>query len=471
MANPWDLATAMQDNTSIPSENHSVAPGDTIFLRGGVYHGNTNGDEFVSYLTGSPGSPITVRGYGAEWPIIEATITNVYALRVRGGYTHFRDFEIRNSDANRGNFRGPGIFAQSSYSKFINLVVHDVGVGIYCAEQSTNAEIYGCVLYNNGCEYPGGEGLAHGIYAHSSPPGTSIRENIILNGFGRGIQCFSELGEPLYGFHLEGNVAVDAGILNTNPNYVHLANYTIGGANIAVQGLTFNNNFGYHAAGYADNAQFGFPLASTNTDATICSNYFAGGGMTVGQWKNLTLVSNTFSQLGTWFNYYPCANTNAYLWDTNYYTYCSAWFRTNGGGSGFDLSQWRSTFGFDAHSTQADSVPTNTWVFMRANAYEQGRANIVIYNWTLTNTVWVDVSSVVSPGANYEVRNAQDFLGVPALKGTYNGAPLQLPMAGLTAATPVGVGSPPPPTGPGFNVFILRTKLPLASATDLRISN
>jgi len=70
-------------------------------------------------------------------------------------------------------------------------------------------------------------------------------------------------------------------------------------------------------------------------------------------------------------------------------------------------------------------------------------------------SVAVDVGSVLAPGAVYEVRNAQDFFVPPVLCGVFQGAPLVLPMTGLTVAAPNGPLLTPPPTGPTFNVFVL----------------
>ncbi len=41
--------------------------------------------------------------------------------------------------------------------------------------------------------------------------------------------------------------------------------------------------------------------------------------------------------------------------------------------------------------------PSGTFVFVRPNAYESGRANIVILSWDLLATVNVDVSGVLAP--------------------------------------------------------------------------
>lgn len=59
----WDLETAL-------SHPGKIKPGDTIYLRGGVYKG-----KFISKLTGSPAAPITVRSYPGEWAKIDGYLT------------------------------------------------------------------------------------------------------------------------------------------------------------------------------------------------------------------------------------------------------------------------------------------------------------------------------------------------------------------------------------------------------------
>jgi hypothetical protein len=102
--------------------------------------------------------------------------------------------------------------------------------------------------------------------------------------------------------------------------------------------------------------------------------------------------------------------------------------------------------------------PTGSRVFVRPNLFEPARALIVVYNWDLEDTVEVDVGHVLSPGAGYEVLDAQDFLADPVATGVFDGSPIVLPMTGLEPAQPVG--SPgaidvSEMTGPEFNVFVL----------------
>src|SRR2546421_3291182 len=61
MGRPWDLATALAGGGG------RVAPGDTIWLRGGTYRG-----ALVSSVHGAPGAPVVVRQYRGERAVIDA---------------------------------------------------------------------------------------------------------------------------------------------------------------------------------------------------------------------------------------------------------------------------------------------------------------------------------------------------------------------------------------------------------------
>jgi hypothetical protein len=60
--------------------------------------------------------------------------------------------------------------------------------------------------------------------------------------------------------------------------------------------------------------------------------------------------------------------------------------------------------------------------------------------------VEVGVSGALRDGDRFEVRNAGDFYGPPALSGVYDGKPLRLPMAGSQPA-------------PEFGAFVLMKRI------------
>jgi hypothetical protein len=96
--------------------------------------------------------------------------------------------------------------------------------------------------------------------------------------------------------------------------------------------------------------------------------------------------------------------------------------------------------------------------FVRPNRYEAGRANVVVYNWDLKDQVAVDVSSVLTVGDAFEIRDAQNYFDEPVLRGTYKGGPILLPMNLSGMSRPAGnVEQLPRHTTPEFGVFILHT--------------
>jgi len=83
----------------------------------------------------------------------------------------------------------------------------------------------------------------------------------------------------------------------------------------------------------------------------------------------------------------------------------------------------------------------------------------VVYNWDLADTVEADLDGVLTVGAGYEIRNAQNYFTGPVVSGIYDGAPVQLPMSGVEPAQPIGSEGAIAPsefTGKEFNVFIVR---------------
>ena len=405
ISNPWKLQTALNQ----PS---SVHPGDTIWLRGGTY----TGAPFTSNLNGTSASPIIVRQYPGE----RATIDGNYAgtevtLKIMGSYTWYWGFEIFNSDPTRSSpdpnlnppRRGEGVQQSGDGTRMINMIVHDTSQGVITGESATDGRIYGNLFYYNGYDAPD-RGHGHGIYAQNlgSTP-KPIYDNIIFQQFGWGIHAYSE-GGHLDNLDFQGNVSFNNGGLSGSWH----TNILLGGTQNKATNPKLTSNFTYNT-GQGNTNNLGYSAGCTNPGIT--NNYLASGtALGISNCSGLTITGNTFY----------------------------------GSISGFTQS------GFPSNTYYGSTRPTGVKVFVRPNAYEAKRANIVIYNWDLQGTVSVDVSGVLAVGDGFEVRNAQDFFGAPVLTGTYSGGSITLPMTGLSVAAPVGVVAPNP-TGPEFNVFVL----------------
>jgi hypothetical protein len=411
ITNPWALQTAL-------AQPAAVHPGDTIWLRAGTYSG-----AFVSYLTGSSGNPVTLRSYPGEFARIDGAGVSGSILTVQGAYAVYRDFEVMSSinpapDGGQGT-RPQGLQIIGPNNKFINLVVHDTGQGFGFWEGAADSEISGCLSYHNG-----NSTLDHGIYTNNLNGTKRLLDNVIFRNYGLGIHAYTTNGH-LNNFDIEGNVSFDNGKLNPTRSY--MPNMLLGSGQAAAASCTsspqvaqnpkFISNYSYHPRG-AGGREMDLGYSTGSCNPTAQNNYLVGDTtLTLGRtFGTITITGNTFY----------------------------------GSVAGFSSSSF-------PNNTYQTSRPTVTQVFLRPNQYEAGRANIVVYNWANQTTVNVDVSGVLTVGAPFEVRNAQDFFAPPVLSGVYAGGTLALSMTGLSVAAPIG-GAAPPATGPEFNVFVVITK-------------
>jgi teichuronic acid biosynthesis glycosyltransferase TuaC len=459
---PWDLTTALAGG---PTQTQ-VKPGDTIWLKGGRYTG-----AFVSKLAGKPDAPITVRQYTGQRAIIdrgEVSSAKQPALKVKGSWVWFRDFEIMNSNPDRTRnspttgldepWRGSGADVYSPNVKFINMVFHDNGHGIWDKQDMT--EVYGCLFF-----YNGNNKREHALYIGNSNGTKYIVDNIVFAQGGYGILGFSQ-SSPQKGLHLEGNASFNNGILTFDDQTT--GNIQVGGeTGVAAERILVKNNYIYNPLDNAVSKNYGIRLGykdTRNKDARLIDNYIVSKiPLRVWWWQKLESHGNTiYSQSNSVELRLPGGvSASNYQWDFNTYL--------NGrrGGPNFvrddniyGFSDWKQTTGLDRNSQMEQSVslrPSGIKIFIRPNKYEHGRANIVVYNWDLRERVTVDVKSVLPMRVGYEVRDAQNYFGQPVACGTYDGRPISLPMNMTQVAQPVGnVERLPTHTAPEFAVFVLQ---------------
>jgi hypothetical protein len=334
---------------------------------------------------------------------------------------------------------------------------------------------------------PDSQGQGHGFYARSPIPTTLLAENLVFNGFGLGIQCYSTSSAiPINGFRLEGNVVFGNGRLQAGgdgePNV-----YVAGGG--LVDNLLVYTNF-FFALGYSvsDNARFGSGAGVGDTrvgegSAAIVGNHFMGASYNyVNTFTNLVFTNNyivgTESNNGysiMWLNFYNPGATNlpsdsAYSWNYNFYNdhnlgYPWPFKLSTNTATKFSFVDWTNFSGFDINSSYSTAAQTNVEVYVRPNKYDTNRANIIVINWPTNNTVSVNLSGFLRVGQRYQILNGQDPLSGPILTGTYSNA-VALPMTNLSAAAPIGAKAPPA-VSPFFNVFILQRQP--SAPTNLRI--
>jgi hypothetical protein len=453
---PYDIATALSGLVG--------QPGDTFWLRGGDYYlGHLN-----SSVQGEPDRPVTYRQVHGETARIDGSLT----LFDSAGYLVLRDLVLYSSDANRVSSQTnagfnptdiaplTGIACYVPNVSLIDLVIHDqTRHGIYLVESATNTLVYGCILYNNGWVSPdNAEG--HGIYIQGNVGTRVAANNIIFNNSGAGVHVYdNRSGLTLGGVTLDGNVAFGAGsIQHVRPYRDWIAG--VDSPALYADGIVLGNNMGYLPPGETIQPELQIGRDNVNGSVVLTNNYMPLG-LLMNNWTNATVSGNLFAPSSTSY-LVELSQTLTSLnadWDDNTYVSDPSGQAILLNSQPYSFSGWQATTGYDDDSTLMIGALSGTQVFVMPNAYEKGRANIVVYNWDNSPSVSVDVTSVLPMNSRFFVINAQDPDAPPVLSGIYSGQRLVLPMANLTVAQVNGPAngplSAPPPTGPAFNVFVL----------------
>ena len=484
---PWDLATAL-------AQPEAVRPGDTIWLRGGTYRGS-----FVSRLTGFELAPVIVRQYPGERVVIDGFDPAAKSiLEVRGSWTIYMGFEVMSSNPVRvgsANIGPQGVYVYGPHTKLVNLIVHDTETGIGLWEPAEDAEVYGCLIFNNGHQGPD-RAWGPGIYTQNEVGTKRIVDNLVFNQFNHGLQVYGSDAASVIGFHIEGNTIFNNGYIGST----HAMNIVLGSGQPSER-ITLLNNYTYAPDTRGTNLFLGFSDA-LHKDLSLQGNYLVGGGpvLWLTRWEQVVASGNTLSGeaglinvmatggreidsrppvgRGRSVNNTPSAVVNEMAlqtggtlgqrWENNTYYFLGGGttgpFRYQSRAVSFsgDLSAWSRATGFDQDSRYWTSRPTGQAVFVRPNLYEAGRANITVYNWALGDAARVTVPGL-KLGQRFEIRDAQNYFGRPVVSGTYDGKLMTIPLTGAAQATPlIGADHPgneqikqPAHTGKEFHVFVV----------------
>jgi hypothetical protein len=429
---PWDLATALAGG------GVRIQPGDTVWLRGGTYRG-----VFRTELRGAPERLIVFREFPGEHAVIDGT------LRADGAYLAFWGFEVMQSTPTTY-----GIQANTDHGRFINLVVHDAGTqGVSFWTPAVDAELYGCIVYNNGTH----ENFDHGTYVHNETGTKVIADNVFFNNLARGIQIYASPKNPgLRNIRVEGNVSFDNGAISTA---VAARENLIFNAPVPTEGMVGVANMLYFAGADGINLRTGKYAPQNNRDIVLRDNYIVGGkvGLEMDEpWQHAAVVGNTIIGSRDLVQLGGASLAGHYEWSGNTWVpgpAARAWRYED---QSYDWASWRGASGLGAGDRVVPELPLESKVFIRPNKYEPGRATIVIYNWGRQAAVPVDPAGILHPGDRYEIRNVQALSAPPVVRGVYDGTPIRVPMSGVVPPAPLGrTTRPAPRTAPAFDAFLL----------------
>jgi hypothetical protein len=466
LASPWSLQTAIT--------NSSIHPGDTIWLRNGIYFpaatffdGTLNIQGWEPLINGASNNLITFRSFSNEWAAIDRQWYVAPA-----NYIRFRDLEFYDSLkghnlTNSAYPDGPwGLFRVGGATgiEWVNCVIHDVDNAL----GGPTGSVRGCIFW-----YVGWNSLEHVCY----PAPATFSGNIsgwhmqnVINGnydmncvsnimFGAG-QPGGETSDDIMMFDLGTNVTIA-----WNYCYNRLTN-TVSCVGLGLQGTACNLIVTSNiivapvpvmcAANVYSNVSF-----LGNTAYARSSNY-AG-----------TVLYRDQGVSGKWtidYNHYFSTPPN------------SVWFNAVKN-SYATLFAWQAGTGFDSNSTAANGTVPHDAVYVIPNQDQPKRCHIAIYNWSLMNNVTVNLTNILNPGDSYNLYSAQNLNGgviqtgifgtntinysvgmVPIQTGIFNGTNISVPMTNLTTA-PILYGTnvnysgehivQPPPTSPEFGAFVV----------------
>ena len=415
MNDPWNLQTAL---------NHpiTVKPGDTIWLKGGNYNG-----VFESYLEGNSTHPIYVRQYPNERAVLSwyssSGDNSSNTLKVLSSYVWYMNFEVTSTNMKRstnmnGSFPtdtsyGEGIFEKKgTNNKFINLLIHDNPVGVGIWSSSSKSETYGNLIYYNGWIAPD-RAHGHGVYGQNNETGVKeISNNIIFSNADQGSQIYGTSIAYISNFNLKENIYFNNGDLFSS---------STGGRNLLVGGLVIGQN-------------------ETIKDNYFYRSQFSGGGGTSDLYVGYTSGLSNSNVEG---NYIP--TTSLFNLISNVIVNDNTFF---GSVSGLNQALY-------PNNNYLTVRPTSNRIFVMPNKYENGRGNIVIYNWQNLTLVSVNLSKTgLNVGEDYQLHNVQNFFG-DVIKGKYDGNNITISMTNRTVATPRGLTESPTSTFPDFGAFVI----------------
>ena len=262
------------------------------------------------------------------------------------------------------------------------------------------------------------------------------------------------------GFRLEGNVSFDNG--STGSERIR-PNILIGGYPATADRIALLHNLAYTSptlapAGSGKTVELGY--GSSNGSLLLEANYFVGGDPVVRlvDWSNATVQDNTIYSPGAVIT---LIKGNGLLdWQSNTWYHDTTNQSWGSGDQWLSWAAWRRATGLGATDVVEAKAPIATRVFVRPNAYEPGRALIVVYNWGGDETVAVNLAGILQVGESYELRNVQDWFGAPRVTGLYGGS-ITVPLGATpplfrSADHRIQRLSP----GPAFDVFIVTKVTP-----------
>lgn len=399
---PWSFEHA------ITNPGGAILAGDTVWMRAGTHTRNGKGDIPVSF-SGTSGNPITFRSYPGERATLDlhntsAASTADTTFYIRGNYLVFRDIEFTSKStvgrylhstspsppwvAGGGVWRG-GMTHEGDYNQFIHCVFHDLRQGFFQFSNSgtVGAEIYGCIIYNNGW-LGSNYGHGHGFYLQNDSNGEAAKrcitkDCVVFSNFGFSIQCYGDddSAAKLIGMHFIGNACYLTGAA-AGGGYTPKQELLIGRTDTSAPSdytdsdinVEYNYIFANPTNPSSREVQFGWNYGKApKDDLTLKGNYFAA---------DVDFDPGDGSQ--PWNTINSLAPSSEYTEARDFHGH------TLNSGSLVDASADKS-------------APYENQVFVRDDEYETGWGWVTVFNWSGGATISANLSTVLADGDTYQI--------------------------------------------------------------------
>lgn len=465
----FETAWALQNALNNPG--NVIQAGDTVWLHHGDYKGH-----FISSFNGTINDYITVASYPGEWARLDGNIypyvepqpqplsrtsspnyipltyeeeLETYSindedensnsvLKVNSAFVHFDNFEItclgpinrlligsRNSETcgvNNGFNKIVGInHSNATVNKFSNLVIRNMpGTGISSWKLTSDTEIYGCLIYNNGYireqHDPDCSSLTYsiigkgpGIYTQNSTGQTRLIENnIILNNYDTGIDIWSASkvlpinSDFLKNYHVKDNVLINNGGPQRDETPNMNVNSDAEGDNNNPHDILIDGNIFYLNSAVSDVSGL---FVGHSKDVTITNNEIYKGTTCIQARSNNNDLTFQYNYL--WGKriqlYIDATNYINKNWEFDhnlYHLQLTPMYQTNS--SSFGIGYFRTHYFGDNISTHlgVDSYPSSDYLLKPEYLTPITSSNYEALNATFTNRITV-VQNKYNPNKFY----------------------------------------------------------------------
>lgn len=341
---------------------------------------------------------------------IDGWYVSVSGLRVTDSANTDRESAQSTSSPTDITGRNAALSIAGSHIKVTDCHFTNARQGLSCGTDSVDVEFVGCLWYHNGWKNPA-NAYGHGVYPQNSDLATRkmFRDCFMFDNFGLNIHIYGASG-LLNNFTIEGCAAFNAGQLIDQ----WFGEMLYGGNE------PFSNPIIKETMTYGATSALGYGTGNTVSNAIVKDNYFAT--VTGAPFRLTTCVPAQMAG-------------NAFVGTTDV-----AW----------------------AHDDWSDNVyatplpNTGLVTFMRKHPTTTGRGMIVVYNWSQSDSVIVDVSAVLGAGAAYKLHNVQDYFNDVVTGNVAGDGSITIDMRAVShsVASPVG-WTAAPTTFPTFGAFVI----------------